>query len=318
MNEYEKTAPQRNALLSVMKQGKYYEAIMDAGPELERIKQFLLMMDGKQPLLPEKPYQWPTFLPIFPGLNASAYHSRNNDKIAQYLENSLDLIREEALSVKELCLQNKHKVSELLWRVYPLWYMGVRLDFLLEKIPNIKKIANEMPRSAQLFPFAESMISWLGPKAHLKAHSSTDGLRVRYSLGLVIDDYCELRVSDIKKTWTQGECIIFEDCFEHEAWNGTRDRAVFIIDTWHPDLTDIEIEVLLAGFRKREVREILFNYRSIEETRKLMYYTFQKEDAEISDKYWNRNAKIIVPELKDVPNWKDTPRFEANQNNMTI
>lgn len=39
--------------------------------------------------------------------------------------------------------------------------------------------------------------------------------------------------------------MVFDDSFTHEAWNASdRCRAVLIIDLWHPDLSDWEIEVL--------------------------------------------------------------------------
>ncbi len=37
------------------------------------------------------------------------------------------------------------------------------------------------------------------------------------------------------------KCLVFDDSFEHEAWNLSQEtRAVLIIDFWHPDLTASE------------------------------------------------------------------------------
>jgi aspartate beta-hydroxylase len=35
--------------------------------------------------------------------------------------------------------------------------------------------------------------------------------------------------------------VSFDDTFEHEAWNRSdRTRVVMILDSWNPDLTDVE------------------------------------------------------------------------------
>jgi len=40
---------------------------------------------------------------------------------------------------------------------------------------------------------------------------------------------------------------VFDDTYEHEAWNRSeRTRVVLILDTWHPDLTEVEREALSA------------------------------------------------------------------------
>src|SRR5205823_227290 len=38
---------------------------------------------------------------------------------------------------------------------------------------------------------------------------------------------------------------VFDDTFEHEVWNQSdKTRYVLLFDVWHPDLTDIEVELL--------------------------------------------------------------------------
>jgi aspartyl/asparaginyl beta-hydroxylase (cupin superfamily) len=46
---------------------------------------------------------------------------------------------------------------------------------------------------------------------------------------------------------------VFDDSFRHEAWNlSDRDRIVLIVDLWHPDLSDDEVE-LLSGMHEYAV-----------------------------------------------------------------
>ena len=50
---------------------------------------------------------------------------------------------------------------------------------------------------------------------------------------------CYLRVGHETKTWKEGEMIVFDDTYDHEAGNLTStgsERVVLLIDIWHPEL----------------------------------------------------------------------------------
>jgi aspartate beta-hydroxylase len=50
-----------------------------------------------------------------------------------------------------------------------------------------------------------------------------------------------LRVGGETHAWREGRCVTFDDSFEHEAWNRSdRDRVVLILDSWNPDLSEVE------------------------------------------------------------------------------
>lgn len=71
-----------------------------------------------------------------------------------------------------------------------------------------------------------------------------------------------IRVGGETRRWREGRALLFEDSFEHEAWNGGETtRVILIADLWHPDLTPAETRALAAGFRKRKVREAFFGLR---------------------------------------------------------
>lgn len=53
-----------------------------------------------------------------------------------------------------------------------------------------------------------------------------------------------MRVGDEIRHPKAGECIIFDDSFNHEAWHdGDSTRLILILDFWHPDLTDDEVKL---------------------------------------------------------------------------
>lgn len=48
-----------------------------------------------------------------------------------------------------------------------------------------------------------------------------------------------------KRAWREGECLLFDDSFDHEVVHqGDRERVVLLIDYWHPDLAPAEIAAL--------------------------------------------------------------------------
>ena len=52
-------------------------------------------------------------------------------------------------------------------------------------------------------------------------------------------DVCLLRV------WEEGKVLIFDDSFEHEVWQDSDSyRLIFIIDVWHPELSQHQRQVL--------------------------------------------------------------------------
>ena len=79
--------------------------------------------------------------------------------------------------------------------------------------------------------------SMLAPKTHLKAHCGPTNLRLRMHMGIFVPKGCRIRVHDEVRSWKEGECLLFDDSFEHEVWNDSDEpRLVLIIDVWHPDL----------------------------------------------------------------------------------
>ena len=55
---------------------------------------------------------------------------------------------------------------------------------------------------------------------------------------------CWLRVDDVTVTVQEGVAIVFDDSFEHEAANehDTEPRVVLVVDFWHPDFSDEEVD----------------------------------------------------------------------------
>jgi len=89
------------------------------------------------------------------------------------------------------------------------------------------------------------MISALDPGGHIPPHSAAWNAILNLHLGLVIPNDCGIKVRGENKTWEEGKCILFDECFEHEAWNyGDTTRFILFANVWHPELSPAEIAFL--------------------------------------------------------------------------
>ncbi len=90
--------------------------------------------------------------------------------------------------------------------------------------------------------------SRLAPGTHIAPHRGPTNIRLRCHLAITVPEGdCGLRVGDQTRRWEPGHAIVFDDSFEHEAWNHTEaERIVLVVDLWHPDLSPEEIRLLTS------------------------------------------------------------------------
>jgi aspartate beta-hydroxylase len=83
----------------------------------------------------------------------------------------------------------------------------------------------------------EALFSALTPGTRLRPHCGSTNSRLTCHLGLVTNPGCGLRVGDEVRRWEDGKCLVFDDSYEHEAWNdGDCTRIVLLLNFWHPDM----------------------------------------------------------------------------------
>jgi aspartyl/asparaginyl beta-hydroxylase (cupin superfamily) len=75
-----------------------------------------------------------------------------------------------------------------------------------------------------------AMFSVLEPGMHIRAHHGPFKGVLRYHLGLLVpgSGRCGIRVGDEFRRWEEGASLVFDDTFEHEAWNETSGRRVVL------------------------------------------------------------------------------------------
>lgn len=64
-------------------------------------------------------------------------------------------------------------------------------------------------------------------------------------LPLIVPSGCGFRVGAERRDWHPGKALVFDDTFEHEAWNDSEvPRAILIFDIWSPRLSIAERDLV--------------------------------------------------------------------------
>jgi hypothetical protein len=183
---------------------------------------------------------------IYPELPSQPWHDPKGFPIVPALESAYDQIREEVMQLQD---EDFHRENERIarvgaWDVFFFYERGNKNIGNCARCPTITAIIEEhdtLRTQAGL-----TYLSRLRPETYIAPHRGPTNLRVRCHLGIQVPDGdCAIRVGNEVGAWGQGNCVVFDDYYEHEAWNRTaEDRIVLIVDLWHPALTPYELEIL--------------------------------------------------------------------------
>jgi hypothetical protein len=182
---------------------------------------------------------------IYPGLRSEPWHDPQQFQLAHDLEAAADKIAAEAHALDASGFQDEPEDIQRTgrWSVLFLYKKGRKVEDNCTRCPETVSVieANRTTRGLAGIAY----FSVLAPNTHVAAHTGPTNMRLRCHLGIDVPDGCALRVGGETKTWQEGRCVVFDDRFTHEVWNNSdRERVVLVVDFWHPDLTDDEVELL--------------------------------------------------------------------------
>lgn len=183
---------------------------------------------------------------IYPDLDSRPWFDPADFPVADYLQSRYEDIREEILA---LDASRFHPESERIersggWDVAFFYERGRRRDEVCEACP---VTAQGLESHGSMRTMAGLIyVSRMRAGTHIAAHRGPTNLRVRCHLGITVPPGdCAIRVGEETRHWTEGACLVFDDYFEHEAWNyADEDRIVLIVDLWHPGLSMTEVRLL--------------------------------------------------------------------------
>lgn len=156
---------------------------------------------------------------------------REQFEFVPYLESNWLSIREEYLKLPEDVFEPwvQREMYGEGWSVYGFYAFGERIEPALAACPQTAQYLCQIPG------LTTAGFSRMAPQTHIKAHIGWVKSVYRLHLGLVVPESCELRVGNEVRSWVEGECLIFDDTVEHEAWNNSNhSRVVLLLDFLRP------------------------------------------------------------------------------------
>ncbi len=182
----------------------------------------------------------------YPDLDSTPFHDPAPFEIVASLEANYEAIREEVLALDG---GRFHRESEQIgragsWDVAFLYERGRRNEDVCDACP-VAASTIEQHRTIRTHA-GLSYFSRMRGDTHIAAHRGPTNLRLRCHLGIVVPEGdCGIRVGNELGRWEQGRCIVFDDRYDHEAWNHTAtERIVLIVDLWHPGISADEVRWL--------------------------------------------------------------------------
>ena len=118
--------------------------------------------------------------------------------------------------------------GEMNWKTFMLYTYGAPIEKNLSLCPVTNRIIQTIPGMTTAF------FSILEPHTSLTPHRGPYKGVLRYHLGLIVpepNDSCGIRIDGSVYHWQVGKSLIFDDTYNHEAWNNSpENRVVLFID----------------------------------------------------------------------------------------
>ena len=118
------------------------------------------------------------------------------------------------------------------WKTFFLTAFGTTSEKNVAQCPETWKAVQAIPG------LKTAMFSIFEPGKHLAPHRGPYNGVLRLHLGLIVPeprDKIAIRVKDQICHWSEGKVLIFDDAYEHEAWNHSdKTRVVLFVDFMKP------------------------------------------------------------------------------------
>jgi ornithine lipid ester-linked acyl 2-hydroxylase len=143
------------------------------------------------------------------------------------------LVRKEELpGFHEISSEVRSVSTDRGWRSFILAGYGVKSE-AIHACPRTWRLAQTIPG------MKTAMFSIFEPGKHLKPHRGPYNGVLRLHLGLIVPDTppqtVAIRVDNEICQWEEGKVLIFDDSYEHEAWNHSEQtRVVLFVDFVRP------------------------------------------------------------------------------------
>jgi len=223
-----------------------------------RFAEALAIASGKQPVYLQQPTSF-----YFPGLPQMPWYPREMFPWVTELEKAVPEMRAEIeglladeQGVEPYVQEEATRASrghsllnDARWSAFHLFKAGERVEENAARCPLIMRLLEVLPIPVIKRRSPMALISILKPGTHIPPHHGMINTRLICHIPLVVPPGCRLRVGAEAREVAEGQAMIFDDSFEHEAWNdGDSVRAVLLFEIWRPEISEDEKVALTAMF----------------------------------------------------------------------
>jgi aspartate beta-hydroxylase len=210
---------------------------------------------------PADPHQRPRFF-FFPGLPNPPYHDPFLQPWAPRLQAAFAQIRAEALQVLQ---DETHRLPDFIqprdgspeyvssvsrdgpapaWKAFFFYRHGRRHEANNARCPTTSAALESIELCHIDDQAPEVLFSVLAPGSYINPHHGVTNVRLVMHLPLIVPpgSDCALHlVGHGEHAWREGELVMFDDTYLHEAWNrSAQARVVLLMDCWNPHLSVAE------------------------------------------------------------------------------
>jgi aspartyl/asparaginyl beta-hydroxylase (cupin superfamily) len=184
------------------------------------------------------------------------------------LEGCYPDIREEILTGMNVAvngrpyLSNRHRlegpqweplVNNMSWASVHLYGRGLANQQVIDRFPQTLEALARVPLATSGAYPSEVFISVLAPHTRIPEHFGVSSAILTAHLPIEVPAGCGLKVHEETRVPEAGKLMVFDDTWEHSAWNNSdQPRVVLIFELWHPQLSELERSAVSHGFRARE------------------------------------------------------------------
>jgi ornithine lipid ester-linked acyl 2-hydroxylase len=132
---------------------------------------------------------------------------------------------------QDIVEESKPLTNDDKWLSYFFYAYGQRFERQCSECPDTARLVQKIPGMKTAF------FSILSPGKRIPPHRGVYRGVMRYHLPLLVPQHgtCGIRVGDQTAIFEEGVGIMFDDTYEHEAWNDTKEtRVVLLLDIMRP------------------------------------------------------------------------------------
>ena len=171
--------------------------------------------------------------------NPNYFYSSSDFKQLLFLEDSINIIKTELLAL--LSMKNDNWLNTFpsyvnskeleAWQVFTFSFFKMKNSLNHSFCPETSALIEKIPG------LISCDFSRLKKHTHIAPHKGYSKMILRCHLPLLIPNgsACKIRVGDETRHWEEGKLLIFDDSYEHEAWNESdEDRFILMFDIPNP------------------------------------------------------------------------------------